>query len=190
MLSRIALALVASASMLPMAAQAQETNSDNNAVATEEIVVTAQKREELLRDVPQSVSAITGDTLQRVQANDFSDYVGRIPGMVQTSSQAGETRLTLRGLDTSGVASTIGTYIDETPFGSSTALANGAILAIDLDPYDVQRVEVLRGPQGTLYGASTLGGLVKFVTVDPTQNFEGRLSATAEATADGDPTYG
>ncbi|MFT3728836.1 MAG: TonB-dependent receptor [Terricaulis sp.] len=190
MLNRIALALVASASLLPLTAQAQEANSNNSATATEEIVVTAQKREELLRDVPQSVSAITGDTLQTLQANDFSDYVGRIPGMVQTSAQAGQTRLTLRGLDTAGVASTIGTYIDETPFGSSTALANGAILAIDLDPYDIQRVEVLRGPQGTLYGASTLGGLIKFVTVDPTQHFEGRISATGESTSGGDPTWG
>jgi outer membrane receptor protein involved in Fe transport len=190
MLSRIALALVASASMLPMAAQAQETNSAGNATATEEIVVTAQKREELLRDVPQSVSAITGDTLQRVQANDFSDYVGRIPGMSETGSQPGQSRLTLRGLDAAGVASTIGTYIDETPFGSSTALANGGVLAIDLDPYDIARVEVLRGPQGTLYGASTLGGLIKFVTVDPTQNFEGRISGTGESTEGGDPSWG
>lgn len=189
MLNRVAIALFASASLLPMTAHAQQTNS-NDTTATEEIVVTAQKREELLRDVPQSVSAITGDTLQTLQANNFSDYVGRIPGMVETGSQAGQSRVTLRGLDTAGVASTIGTYIDETPFGSSTALANGGVLAIDLDPYDIQRVEVLRGPQGTLYGASTLGGLIKFVTVDPTQNFEGRISATGESTSGGDPSWG
>jgi iron complex outermembrane recepter protein len=185
MLSRFALALVASASMLPTIAAAQEATT-----TSDEIVVTAQKREERLRDVPQSVTAITSETLERVQANNFSDYVGRIPGMALTGGQPGNERLTLRGLDTAGVAATVGTYIDETPFGSSTALVNGGVLAIDLDPYDVQRVEVLRGPQGTLYGASTMGGLIKFVTTDPSDHFEVRLQGTGETTEDGDESWG
>ncbi|MDT1857492.1 TonB-dependent receptor, partial [Acinetobacter baumannii] len=86
-------------------------------------------------------------------------------------STPGEGRLVLRGLDTGGVASTVAVYLDETPFGSSSGLANGAILAGDFDTFDLARVEVLRGPQGALYGASSLGGLVKFVTNAP--DFDG-----------------
>lgn len=181
---RFALALLASTSMLPVSiAAAQQIGGER----IEEIIVTAQKREERLREVPQSVTALTDQTLQRVQANEFLDYVGRIPGMTAVESQAGNTRLTLRGLETGGVAATIGTYIDETPFGSSTALANGSILAPDLDPADIQRIEVLRGPQGTLYGASTLGGLIKFVTRDPSPDeFEGWVRASGEQVEGGE----
>jgi iron complex outermembrane recepter protein len=184
MIGRFTLALVASASMLPLAAEAQEvTQSD-------EIVVTAQKREERLRDVPQSVTALTSETLERLQANDFSDYAGHVPGLAVTGGQPGNSRVTLRGLNTGGVASTVGIYVDETPFGSSTSLVNAAALALDLDPYDVQRIEVLRGPQGTLYGANTLGGLLKFVTAAPVPGeFFGRGGGSLEATEDGDSSW-
>ena len=70
--------------------------------------------------------------------------------------------IVLRGINTGGVGATVATYIDETPFGSATSLANGGVLAPDIDPFDLARVEVLRGPQGTLYGANSLGGLVKY----------------------------
>ena len=184
MFARFALALVASASLLPMAAQAQDNAADD------EIVVTAQKREERLRDVPQSVTAVTAETLERLQANSFEDYVAHVPGLSAVTGQAGNTRLTLRGLNTGSVASSVGTYVDETPFGSSTSLVNAAQLALDLDPFDVQRIEVLRGPQGTLYGASTLGGLIKFVTTAPSPDaFEARARVSAEQTQDGDPSY-
>src|SRR6187431_3554736 len=158
-----------------------------NALRLAEIIVTAQKREERLRDVPQSVTAISDVTLERLQANDFSDYVARVPGMTAVTNQPGSTRLTLRGLNAGGVASTIGTYVDETPFGSSSGLANGAVLAPDLDPFDVERIEVLRGPQGTLYGASTLGGLLKFVTREPsTEDLEFSARVSGESTEGGD----
>ena len=73
----------------------------------------------------------------------------------------------LRGVNTGGVSSTVAVYVDETPFGSSTGLVNGAVLAGDFDTFDIARIEVLRGPQGTLYGASSLGGVLKFVTNTP-----------------------
>jgi outer membrane receptor protein involved in Fe transport len=169
--------------VLPLSAHAQDTQ-------TEEVVVTAQKREELLRNVPQSVTAITEETLERLQANDFTDYAGHVPGLAVTGGQPGNSRVTLRGLNTGGVASTVGIYVDETPFGSSTSLVNAAALALDLDPYDVTRIEVLRGPQGTLYGANTLGGLIKFVTAapDPTE-FSGRASGGYETTEGGDSSW-
>ena len=188
MRGRKALRLAVSASLLSVAglAPAQEVEI----ARLEEIIVTAQKREERLRDVPQSVTAITAQSLERLQVNDFSDYVSRVPGMTATSSQPG-TRLTLRGLNAEGVAATIGTYVDETPYGSSTGLANGGVLAPDLDPFDVQRIEVLRGPQGTLYGASTLGGLVKLVTEAPSPDeLEFRVQATGESTEEGEESWG
>ncbi|MET0309982.1 MAG: TonB-dependent receptor [Sphingomonas sp.] len=143
-------------------AQAQPANPNDG-----DIVVTAQKREERLLDVPQSVSVISADSLANAHAERFADYFTRIPSAAIVESQAGQTRLILRGINTGGVGATVATYVDETPYGSATSLANGAILTPDLDPSDIARVEVLRGPQGTLYGANSLGGLVKYVTVAP-----------------------
>ncbi len=152
----------------------------------QEVVVTADKREQNLRDVPQSVTALSGDTLELVRANTFEDYITRVPGMALISSQPGSSRLVLRGINAGGVSATIGTYVDETPYGSVTGLSNGAVLAPDLDTFDMQRVEVLRGPQGTLYGASSLGGLLKFVTNAPDPSrYSGRIEVDGENTESG-----
>jgi outer membrane receptor protein involved in Fe transport len=132
-----------------------------------ELVVTAEKREQNLRDVPQSVTAVTGAALELRRMTNFEEYLATIPGMTLVQGQPGLGRLVLRGINAGGVSATIGTYIDETPYGSVTGLANGAVSAPDFDTFDMQRVEVLRGPQGTLYGASSLGGLLKFVTNAP-----------------------
>lgn len=133
----------------------------------EEIVVTAQKREQTLIDIPQAISVVSGDDLETHQATNFSDYLKLVPGLQLVQSTPGQGRLVMRGVNTGGVASTVAVYMDETPFGSSSALVNGAVLAGDFDTFDVARIEVLRGPQGTLYGASSMGGLLKFVTNTP-----------------------
>jgi iron complex outermembrane recepter protein len=143
-----------------------------------DIVITAQKRTERLLDVPQSVSVISGDTLDQTHAQRLSDFLTRIPSANIVENQPGNSRIVLRGINAGGVGATVATYIDETPFGSATSLANGGVLAPDIDPFDLARVEVLRGPQGTLYGANSLGGLVKFVTVAPDPHMFG---AAAEA---------
>ena len=135
--------------------------------SSQDIVVTAQKRPQVLLDVPQSVSVISGEKLQEQHARRLSDYLTKIPSANIVESQAGQSRIVLRGINTGGVGATVATYIDEAPFGSATSLANGAVDVPDLDPSDLARVEVLRGPQGTLYGANSLGGLVKYVTVAP-----------------------
>jgi iron complex outermembrane receptor protein len=96
----------------------------------------------------------------------------------------------LRGINTGGVASTVGVYFDDVPFGSSSGLANASILAGDFDTFDIARVEVLRGPQGTLYGASSLGGVMKYVPNRPTtERFEARLLGSAETVDNADPGY-
>ena len=135
--------------------------------ASEQIVVTAQKRTQLLIDVPQSISVVTGSALEADHANGFADYLKLVPGLQLDEETPGAGRLIIRGVNTGGVASTVGVYMDETPFGSSSGLVNGAVLAGDFDTFDLDRIEVLRGPQGTIYGASSLSGVVKFVTRAP-----------------------
>jgi outer membrane receptor protein involved in Fe transport len=157
----------------PAYAQVQEEQpapqDDNSATDSDdtEIIITAQKREERILDIPQSVTVVSGDTLERQHAVTFQDYLSQVPGLSFEQSTPGVARLVLRGANTGGVSSTVAVYVDETPFGSSTGLVNGAILAGDFDTFDVSRIEVLRGPQGTLYGASSLGGVLKFVTNTP-----------------------
>ena len=143
------------------------SSSEADASVLETIVVTAQKREESLKDVPMSVTALGGDRLEELDAREFSDYAALVPGLSLASLQPGLTRLTLRGQNAGGTGSTVAVYFDESPFGSSTALLNGGVNTGDFDTYDMQRIEVLRGPQGTLYGANSEGGLLKFVTHAP-----------------------
>jgi iron complex outermembrane receptor protein len=131
------------------------------------IIVTAQRRSQALIQVPQSVSVVGGETLERQQATSFQDYAQLIPGLNITQENPGESRVILRGINTGSVASTVSVYVDETPFGSSGSLSNGGVLAGDFDTFDVARIEVLRGPQGTLYGANALGGTLKFITALP-----------------------
>ncbi|MGA1730843.1 MAG: TonB-dependent receptor, partial [Steroidobacteraceae bacterium] len=144
----------------------------------EEIVVTAQKRAQALDEIPMSVTVLGGDTLEQLRTDSFTDLVGLIPGFSINGSTAGVSRITLRGINTGGVASTVGVYVNDVPFGSSSGLANAAIVSGDFDTFDVERVEVLRGPQGTIYGASSLGGTIKYVTRAPsTDGFEARVKA-------------
>ena len=164
---------------------AVQTKGDQNA-----IIVTAQKRTQRVLDVPQSVSVISGQSLENQHAQRLSDYLTRIPSANIVESQPGNSRIVLRGINAGGVGATVATYIDETPFGSATSLANGAILAPDIDPFDLERVEVLRGPQGTLYGANSLGGLVKYVTVAPDPHMVGAAAeAGVEDVSHGDMGY-
>jgi iron complex outermembrane receptor protein len=154
--------------------------SDSNELVT--IVVTAEKKEEKLQDVPMSITALGGNTLDNRQYRSFSDYAAMVPGLSLVSSQAGLTTLTLRGQNAGGVGSTVAVYLDESPFGSSSALLNGSILSGDFDTWDLQRIEVLRGPQGTLYGANSEGGLLKFVTAPPVLgSFSGLVEVTGES---------
>jgi outer membrane receptor protein involved in Fe transport len=156
-------------------------SSENDTTSLETVIVTAQKRSEALIDVPMSVTALNGTDLDNLQAHDFADYAAQVPGLSLNAAQPGLTRLTLRGQNAGGVGSTVGVYVDESPFGSSTALLNGSIDTGDFDTWDMKQIEVLRGPQGTLYGANSEGGLLKFVTNAPEL---GTLSGAAELTGE------
>ena len=149
------------------AVDAQTSTAAHRTDELEEVVVTAQKRVQTVLDVPQSISVISAAALERQQATTFADLTGLAPGLTLQQSNPGEARVILRGINTGGASPTVGIYVDETPFGSSTGLTNGASLAADIDPFDLERVEVLRGPQGTLYGANSLGGVLRFITAAP-----------------------
>lgn len=184
---------VALGTLSPAMAQESSPNSpDTRASDTDgEIVVTAQKREERLIDVPQSVSVLSGDTLASQGAAQFRDFAGKVPGLTFTTIGAGFTQVSLRGV-TAGtdVAPTVGIYVDEVPYGSSTPFAFGGRLALDVGLFDIDRIEVLRGPQGTLYGASTMGGLLKYVTKQPSVNdFGGEFRTGLSATEHGGVNY-
>jgi outer membrane receptor protein involved in Fe transport len=146
-----------------------------------DIVVIARKQSERLQDVPLSISAVPQDALRRFNATRLNDVAAFVPGL-QIDSQTGQpgsTNITLRGLTTASLNSTTtATTIDGVPIGSSSAYAFAPLNGTDLLPYDVDRIEVLRGPQGTLYGANSLGGLVQYVTPTPDlTQLSGRVGA-------------
>ena len=165
--SAVISALLLSLCVWPVVRADEASATGPSVIMLQEVVVTAQKREEKLHDVPMGVTAVTQDELARQQLVDLADLEPKVPGLSLTNIQPGQTRITLRGENAGGDGSTVTTYIDDTPFGSSNALANGFGLTGDFDTWDLQRVEVLRGPQGTLYGAGSEGGLLKYVTNAP-----------------------
>jgi outer membrane receptor protein involved in Fe transport len=147
--------------------------------ASDVIVVTAQKRSENLQDVPISISVVGGERLRETGASQLTDFGAYVPGLqVDSSGTPGQSTISLRGIAPIGPSATVGTYVDDAPVGSSSLYARASAFALDLLPYDIERIEVLRGPQGTLYGASSIGGLLKYVTVTPSlTDFSGKAGA-------------
>lgn len=141
-----------------------------------EVVVTAQKREERLQDVPVPVSVVSTDSLTGNSETTIADYYTKVPGMSLAPGIGTTTLVTIRGITTGNpfnTTSTVGIMIDDGPFGPARYPQ-----IPEIDPGDLARIEVLRGPQGTLYGSSSMGGLIKYVTVDPSfDEFSGRVGA-------------
>jgi iron complex outermembrane recepter protein len=156
-----------------------------------EIVVTAQKKSERLLDVPVSVAAVSSESLVQQNLVQFRDFYNRVPS-VSLGGGGTEQRangVAIRGVTTGGgTAATVAFALDDTPLTSGAASAQSPL--IDIDPSDLQRVEILRGPQGTLYGASSLGGLVKYVTISPNaERFSGRVEVGGNTVAEGGEGY-
>jgi len=169
-----------------------DSSANEGSTVLQEVVVTAQKRAERLQDVPVPVTAL--DTSQLLQQNQtrLQDYFTQVPGLSLNPTGDGSTNIVIRGIATAVYSNpTVGVTIDDVPVGASSALANGQLQQPDLDPADLAQIEVLRGPQGTLYGASSLGGLIKYVTTDPsTKGYSGRLQADMNGTEGGGIGYG
>ena len=144
-----------------------------------DIIVTAQKRAERLRDVPVPVTAVTADALLEQNQTRAQEFFSSVPGL-NLQFQNSRSNLAIRGITTGPATGNpvVGYTIDDIPYGSSAGVAGLFGSAPDLDPSELSRIEVLRGPQGTLYGAASIGGLVKYVTVDPsTTAFSGVVGA-------------
>jgi iron complex outermembrane recepter protein len=150
------------------AAAPQPDGAGTEAANLDTVIVTANKRVENVRDVGASISVIGERQLENIGAVSLSDYAAFIPGLqVQNDGGPGLTRVSLRGIAALSAGATVATYIDDVPVGSSGIYQGASTLMLDLLPYDIGRVEVLRGPQGTLYGAGAIGGLLKYVTREP-----------------------
>lgn len=157
----------------------------------DKVVVTAQKREQAVLDVPASVSAINAERLSKSGFSKLEDYVAQVPGMSITSNGS-NMQVTLRGISTGAAQSSATTaiYIDEAPIGSVNAYTGGANLVPDIDPAELRRVEVLKGPQGTLYGSGAVGGMLRYVMADPDfTRASGSLTLGASSVAHGGNGY-
>lgn len=140
----------------------------------DEIIVTAQKREQSLQDIPMAISAISGRQIIEDGIQDLNDIQGRIPGLVVANFSVGQPEIAIRG---------IGTKEDGAAAGDSTVVSVddvyiAARTAQIFDIFDLERVEVLRGPQGTLYGKNSIGGSINFITKKPTQETSIRFRQT------------
>lgn len=181
--------VLCSLAMTPVLAQSQSEPTVND---LEEVIVTAQKRSERLQDVPVAISVLDAAKMSERGSVELRDYFAQVPGLSMNARGAGRTQLILRGISTgTGGNPTVGITIGDSPFGSSSSRGGGDFMVPDLDPFDLQHIEVLRGPQGTLYGASSMGGLVKYVMTEPdTNEYSSRVQIDGSTVAHGGNGYG
>jgi len=133
----------------------------------QEIVVTAEKRDSTVQKTPISITAISGLDLQAQGLSDMTSVAQQVPGVSFKTSGPGQTEFEMRGLtSTGGESPTVGFYLDDAILTPAAMAQNGKTV-IDPSLFDLNRVEVLRGPQGTLYGAGSMGGTIKLVTNQP-----------------------
>jgi len=165
---------------LVMAGAASAQQSEGGGL--QEIIVTAQKRASTVQDTPMSITAVTGEDLADRGITDFSALAAATPGISMKANGPGQTEFEMRGMTSSGGNSpTVGFYLDDVPLTSPAAAQNGKVV-IDPALYDLNRVEVLRGPQGTLYGSGSMGGTIKLVSNQPNLT---QYQASAELTGSG-----
>jgi outer membrane receptor protein involved in Fe transport len=181
----------ASIALCSQTAHADQADGAPIAEALQEIVVTAEKRSSTVQETALSLTALSGADLQAQGIADVADAARLVPGVAQTTAGPGQTEYTIRGLSSSGAAvSTVGFYLDDVPMTAPSGSQNGHVV-IDPDLYDLNRVEILRGPQGTLYGSGSMGGTVKLVTNAPdVHTLTGSAKADASVTESGDPSRG
>ncbi|MFM7275754.1 MAG: TonB-dependent receptor domain-containing protein, partial [Gammaproteobacteria bacterium] len=178
-----AVATVRPASFQPVEASGQTRGSGVPATVPEtleEMIVTARKRDERLLDVPIAVTAFDGDSLARRGVSAVSDFLQEAPG-VSVYPSAGTFKIAIRGISTSLGSNENGYYLDDLPFTGVTVPINP-----DVRAWDLERVEVLRGPQGTLFGEGSLGGTVRILTRDPQFNeWQGQVVVSGSDTKSG-----
>lgn len=181
-------ALIALVSAMPAIAQnTAAPQTADEADQSGEIVVTATRKNEVLSKVPISVSAFSTETLDKRGVRDFADVIRQTPGIVfeQTNTT---TNIAIRGINSSVGASTTGIYIDDTPIQvRALGYSGGNVYPVI---FDLERIEVLRGPQGTLFGAGSQGGTIRFLTPQPdATKTSGRIRSEVATTENGGMSY-
>jgi iron complex outermembrane recepter protein len=172
----ISLATVMCVALLPFAAGAQETSNDK---VIAELIVTATKREETLQNVPFSVGLQTEQQIRNSGTNNIVDLARNVAGLAIADLGPGQSQVAIRGIssgqvvrDQPGVKESVGVYLDESPISI-------ALFTPDLDLFDLQRMEILRGPQGTLFGAGSSTGTLRYITAQPKLGmFQGAAEVT------------
>lgn len=169
---------------LPNGASAQTTTAGAGAeepVLLEEIIVTAQKRLERLVEVPMAITAVTSAEIERRGVSSLQDLQYAVPGLSLVETGPGQERLQMRGVSATNGLPTVGQYLDEMPISTDDNTQSLGLRFIDME-----RVEVLRGPQGTLYGEGSMGGTIRYLTANPNlSEFSGKFEAQAGAVTDG-----
>ena len=170
--SRLAFAVAAAlagtglSAVVPVAAYAQQVSAISSGL--EEVVVTAQRREQALQDVPIAIQVVSNDLLNDIAAEDMGDLNGFVPGLVISSDSPTQPRYAIRGIQTGdfgvGTDSAVGVYID----GVYSSRTGSSLLAFN----DIERIEVLKGPQGTLFGRNSAAGAISIITRKPVDEFD------------------
>ncbi len=180
----------------PTTGQTSNSNAEVNPKASNEqtlptIVVTATRRSESIQNVPGGVTSLTGAFLDQIHANSFEQFAAFVPGLSFDSLGPTSDIVAIRGVTTGGtqLSSGIGMYLDQVPIGASTPFGVG-FQSMPINTFDLSRIEVLNGPQGTLYGANALGGAIKYVPAPPNLDDFGALaSAGVSSTAHAGTNY-
>ena len=185
MIPGLSIALLCAAANPASAQSAAQSTPQPRETGLEEIVVTAEKRDSTVQKTPISMTAISEAEIQARGLEDFRSIAQETPGISMKTSGPGQTEFEMRGLDaTGGFSPTVGFYIDDAPLTAPAQAAQGKVV-VDPDLYDLNRVEVLRGPQGTLYGAGSMGGTIKLVTNAPQLNTFSVSAQSKESGTDG-----
>ena len=163
-------------------------------VALEQVVVTATKQRETLQNTPVGLTVITSSRIRALGIKDFNDYMQYVPSL-QISSEGGSGLGVpiIRGLYSGPeqTTSTVAVYLGDTPLTPSSAGFPGTLVMPDPNLADVRNIEVLKGPQGTLYGASSLGGLIRIVPAKPSfKHVSGEVGVSGSAVEGGGDGYG
>jgi iron complex outermembrane receptor protein len=167
--------------------QAQAANDATEAAQGDLIIVTATKRASTVQDVPFSINAQTQEDIQRANASTIEDISRNVAGLAVQNLGPGQSQVSIRGVsagqiirDQPGVKEQVGVYLDESVISLS-------LFTPDLDLFDLNRVETLRGPQGTLFGSGSVGGTLRYITNQPRLGrLEGQVEANVNHVHDGD----
>src|SRR5271170_8194020 len=181
LITRVAAAAIAAVLVTSFALKVNAESADtaeNAGASVEEIVVTASKRVSTVQNTPISISAVIGDDLLARGVDSLASLAQGTPGVSLKTEGPSQTEIEMRGMTASGGNSaTVGFYLDDIPLAGPASAQNGHVV-IDPDLYDLNRIEILRGPQGTLFGSGSMGGTVRLISNQPNLS---QLQSTAQS---------